>query len=241
VVSGKRRGQEGKIVIAHLLLSLLLSGSGGFQAKLPTTDASAAPSTLLEITLERKHDDGKIEVMAPGHVFKAGDQVRLHLKSHYDGFLYVMDQGSTGRFATVFPAQDAGMDNRIRMEKDYYVPAGDDDWFTVSGPEGFDTLYFLLSPSALAQPTAASFVAPGPINSMRPRCNDKIFKARGECMDDSAGPAVVPQTQALPAPIAPIAGSASRDLTFTSKKGGTVSVSGGASAPSLYTFRLAHK
>jgi hypothetical protein len=242
VVSGIGPGQEGKIVIAHLLLSLLLSGTGGMQTKVPATDAQAAPAAmLLEITLERKLEDGKIEIMAPNHVFKAGDQVRLHLKSHYDGYLYVMDQGTTGRFATVFPAADAGLDNRIRVEKDYYVPAGDDDWFTVGGPEGFDTLYFLLSPAALAQPTAASFAAPGPISSMRPRCNDKIFRARGDCMDDSAGLAVVPPNQPLPAPIAPMAGQASRDLTFTSKKGGAVSVNGGTAAPSLYIFKLAHK
>jgi hypothetical protein len=251
VVSGIGPGQEGKIVIAHLLLSLLLSGSGGaavgapsgMQAKVPSADATAAaPSMLLEITLERKLDSGKIEMMAPNHVFKTGDQVRLHMKSHYDGYLYVMDQGTTGKFATVFPAQDAGLNNRIRVEKDYYVPAGDDDWFTVSGPSGFDTLYFLLSPSELARPTAASFAAPGPISSMRPRCNDKIFKARGDCMDDSAGLAVVPPGQPLPAPIAPIAAQASRDLTFTKKPGGsTVDVNGGTSAPSLYTFRLAHE
>jgi len=211
------------------------------QAKAPSDTPAPPPAMLLEITLERKHDDGKVEAMAPNHVFKAGDQVRLRLRSHYDGFLYVMDQGTSGKFATVFPAADAGMDNRIRMDKDYYVPAGDDDWFNVGGPAGFDTLYFLLSPTALAQPSAASFVAPGPISSMRPRCNDKIFRARGDCMDDSAGLAVVPPNQPLPAPIAPIAGSASRDLTFTNKKGGTVSVSGGTSAPLLYTFRLAHQ
>ena len=61
---------------------------------------------LLEITLERKRD-GKVETMAAGHVFDNGDQVRLRLKSHYDGFLYVMDQGTSGQFATVFPAADA--------------------------------------------------------------------------------------------------------------------------------------
>jgi hypothetical protein len=226
-------------LIAHLLLSLLLfSGSGGGQAKAPVAETKPA-AMLLEITLERKRD-GKIETMAAGHVFDTGDQVRLRLKSHYDGFLYVMDQGTSGQFATVFPAADAGTNNRLEAEKEYFVPAGNDDWFEVSGPAGFDTLYFMLSPVELARPAITSFTAPGPLSSLRPRCNDKIFRARGECMDDSAGPAAVPAGQALPAPLAPMAGSASRDIVFSKKSGGAVGVSGGTSAPVLYTYRLAH-
>jgi Domain of unknown function (DUF4384) len=228
-------------LITHLLLSLLLfTGSSGGQAKAPVVEPKASvPAMLLEITLERKRD-GKVETMAAGHVFDAGDQVRLRLKSHYDGFLYVMDQGTSGQFATVFPAPDAGTNNRIEVEKEYYVPSGNDEWFDVTGPAGFDTLYFMLSPVELARPAITSFTAPGPLSSLRPRCNDKIFRARGECMDDSAGPAAVPAGQALPAPLAPIAGSASRDIVFSKKSGGAVGVSGGTSAPVLYTYRLAH-
>lgn len=229
-------------MIAHIFVSLLLfSGGTGRQAKAPVAELKNAPAAmLLEITLERKRN-GKVETMAAGHVFDNGDQVRLRPKSHYDGFLYVMDQGTSGQFATVFPAADAGTNNRIEPEKEYYVPSGNDDWFDVSGPEGFDTLYFMLSPVELARPATTNFVAPGPLSSLRPRCNDKIFRARGECMDDSAGPAAVPAGKALPAPIQPMAGSASRDITFSKKTGGTVGVNGGASAPLLYTFRLAHR
>jgi len=222
---------------------MLLNGSGGMQAKGPGVDGRAVPATpgmLLEITLERRRE-GKIETMAPGHVFQNGDQFRLRLKSHYNGYLYMMDQGTSGRFATVFPAADAGLDNRVQMDKEYFVPAGDDGWFDISGPAGFDVLYFLLSPAEIARPSAASFVAPGPISSMRPRCNDKIFRARGECMDSTAGPAAIPEGQPLPAPLSPIAGSASRDITVSKKDGGPVSVSGGTGAPLLYTFRLAHQ
>ena len=60
-------------------------------------------------------------------------------------------------------------------------------------------------------------------------------------MDDSAGPAAVPQSQTLPAPIAPMAGSASRDLVFKKNESGGVTVSGPQTAPLLYTFRLAHQ
>ena len=201
--------------------------------------AAALAPAVVDITLERRRN-GKIEPMAAGHVFAPGDVIRLRLTSHYDGYLYVMDQGTSGKFMTVFPATQTGNDNRVRTAKQYLVPAVDDGWFEVNGPAGFDVLYFLLSPATLSSPSLSSFAAPGPVSSLKPRCNDEIFRARGDCTDDSAGPAAVPLGQELPAPLAPIAGSASRDITFTNKPNGTVGVQGESTAPILYTFRLAH-
>ena len=211
---------------------------------MPAAGADVAAKTtpdLVEITLERKKN-GRVEPMATGHVFETGDVIRMRLNSHYLGYLYVMNQGTSGRFSTVFPSADTGNDNRVLPDKQYLVPAVDEGWFEVQGPAGFDVLYFLLSPTALATPTASSFVAPGPISSMKPRCNDRIFRARGECMDDSAGPAALPKETELPAPLKPIAGEASRDIVFSKKKGdATVTVAGPQAAPMLYTFRLAHQ
>lgn len=226
-------------MLIHLLLTPFLFLPA--QSSRPQPAASASAGTMLvEITVERKRD-GKVETMAPGHVFEAGDSVRLRLKSHYKGFLYVMDQGTSGAYTTVFPTAEAGSNNRLQPESTYLVPSGDDDWFEITGPAGFDVLYFLLSPTELARPATAAFAAPGPVSSLKPRCNDKIFRARGECIDDTAGPAALPASQSVPAPIAPMAGAASRDIVLSKKRTGTVSVSGDASTPMLYTFRLAHK
>jgi Domain of unknown function (DUF4384) len=228
-------------LIAYLLTWLILSSGGLERQAVPAQDAAASPATvLLEITLESKQN-GKVEAMATGHVFQPGDVVRLRLKSHYSGFLYVMDQGTSGRFSTVFPSTETGSDNRLKPDQVYVVPAVDEGWFEVQGPPGFDVLYFLLSPTELAKPATGSFSMPGPPSSLRPRCNDKVFRARGECIDDSAGPSAVPAGQPLPAPIAPLANSASRDIVFTNQSGGTVGVTGGAIAPLIYTFRLAHQ
>ncbi len=231
-------------MVALLLLSFALSSGAALPFATPSQTANTTSGTapdLVEITLERQKKD-KVESMTTGHVFDKGDVIRLRLNSHYQGFLYVMDQGTSGKFSTVFPASDTGSDNRVMPDKSYLVPADNQGWFEIEGPAGFDVLYFLLSPTPLATPTAASFVAPGPASSLKPRCNDKIFRARGECTDDSAGPAAVPAGATLPAPLAPIAGEASRDIVFTKKKGdATVAVAGPSAAPMLYTFRLAHQ
>ena len=231
------------VVITGEILGQVAPGSpkGGATSAAAAHAAAIESATagVVEITLERKRD-AKVETMAAGHVFAQGDIIRLKVTSHYDGYLYVMDQGTSGKFTTVFPAMLTGSDNRVRMGKQYLVPAGEDGFFEVNGPAGFDVLYFLLSPGALAAPVLSNFAAPGPVSSLKPRCNDEIFRARGDCTDDSAGPAAVPRDQDLPAPLAPIAGSASRDITFTNKANGSVGVQGESSAPMLYTFRLAH-
>ena len=216
-----------------------------------TAQSSPAAPMLVDIALERRSKEGKVEPMAAGHVFQTGDIVRLRLKSHYDGFLYVLNQGTTGRFSTIFPGVETGASNRVRANQQYLVPAVEDGWFEVEGPAGFDILYFLLSPTPLASPPAAAFAAPGPASSLRPRCNDEIFKARGECTDDSAGPAALPLGTAIPAPLVPLAPNASRDLVFVDEAEGAVGVSNrtpaanqavpAPSAPVLYTFRLAHQ
>ena len=220
---------------APLLTALLL-------AALTTPQEAPKPaSTLLDITLERQSGT-KAEAVSPEHVFATGDVIRIRLTSHYTGFLYVMDQGSSGHFTTVFPAADTGSDNRLVPDHSYLVPATQDGWFTVEGPAGFDVLYFLLSPTPLATPSTASFALPAPISSLKPRCNDKIFRARGECMDATAGPAALPAGAPLPAPIAPLAGAASRDITVTKKSGTTtIATPSATDAPVIYTFRLAHK
>ncbi len=232
------------LVFAHAAPQATAKTSVPAAAPLP---AAAPASMLLDITLERRKD-GKIEPMAAGHVFEAGEVIRLRLKSHFSGFLYVLDQGTTGKFSTIFPGAETGASNRLNVDGQYLVPAVEDGWFEVEGPAGFDVLYFLLSPTALGTPGTASFASPGPVTSLRPRCNDEIFKARGECTDDSAGLAALPPGAGLPAPLVPLAHGASRDIVFVDETPGTVAVApkqtspaGQVMAPVLYTFRLAHQ
>jgi hypothetical protein len=198
----------------------------------------------LEIAIEQQIG-GQSVPMAPKHVFDSGDTIRVRVTSHFDGYLYVMDQGTSGRFSTVFPSAAAGNDNQVHQGQSYLIPSTTDGWFQISGPAGFDVLYILLSPEPIAPPSAASFAAPGPVSSLKPRCNDAVFRARGDCIDPLAGAAPVPAGEPLPAPIAPLAGSASRDITITRQKD-AVTVTGPASkaapqtGPLIYTFRLAH-
>jgi hypothetical protein len=209
----------------------------------PTPDVT--PVNLISIVLERKSGD-TVETVDPGHVFDSGDAVRFRLRPSVDGYLYVLDLNTSGKYDVLFPRAQTGMDNGIAHGRDYLIPATQ-GWFQISGPPGREKLYFVLSPIALTmgqmQNRATNLPPQGTApSSLRPRCNDGIFKARGECVDSDAGPRAVDQGETLPRELSAISNNgASRDLKFTNTdQGSTVTSSAPLQAPVVYEFLLAH-
>ena len=217
-------------------------------ASSPATLAAQDPAqvNLISIVLEMKAGDA-VRTVDPTHVFEGGDTVRLRLKHAVDGYLYVLDLNTSGKYDVLFPRAETGNDNRIVHGRDYLVPATENGWFEVTGPAGYEKLYFVLSPAALTigqiQNRAASTPPQGTAPAtMRPRCNDAVFKARGECVDQGAGPKAVSPGEALPRDLTEVANGASRDLKITTSSSGTTVSSGTPiSGPVVYEFLLAHK
>jgi hypothetical protein len=222
-------------------------------AQLAAHSKPKASTELMEIVLEKKTGD-VVQTMDAGHVFRTGDILRFRLRPAFDGFLYVTDLGSSGKSSLLFPRQETGSDNRIDHSREYVVPATPDGWFEVSGPAGYDTLYFVMSPIALAG-SAVPNAAPNPNQgipqgtpppTMHPRCNDEIFKSRGECVDGTAGPRRVDPDATLPPTVRDLFGStppdsSARDLDFAKKSSASVVTSvSPISGPVVYEFLLAH-
>lgn len=56
--------------------------------------------------------------------FKTGDMIRFHILANTDGFVYVVQKkGSSGSQTLLFPSKDTGMDNEIKVGRDYPVPS----------------------------------------------------------------------------------------------------------------------
>ena len=225
----------------HLIACALLVASA-----IPLAAQTPDTSGLISIRLEQLQ--GQVTRAVPQNtVFHSGDILRFRLSSHLAGYLYVVDKGTTGSITTLFPASGKEANNRIEPNQSYLVPANGDGWFSVSGPPGFDVLYFLVSdtpinlpqsigPAAQPQPNEA------PPPGMLPRCDDEIFKARGDCLDDSAGVAPLAPGTPIPRELTPLAQTASRDIILTDDGDNTVvKPAAAAKLPMIYTFRLAHR
>jgi hypothetical protein len=81
-----------------------------------------------------------------------------------------------------------------------------------------------------------------PPKILLPRCDDSIFRARGECIDSSAGLRPIPETDELPENLKGVPRAKSRELIIMRKEdSSTVSSPVPLTEPVIYQFRLAHK
>jgi hypothetical protein len=163
-------------------------------------------------------------------VLAANDRIRFKLKTNFKGFLYVTNQSTSGNNTLLFPRDDTGFMNRIESGKDYVVPATAGA-FRVEGPAGYDIVSWLVSPVALDNPRHAAGMntQPPAATTMTPRCDDTVFKSRGDCVDPSAGPKTPEQAN-------------SQDLMIIrEKKHSVISSPAALSGPVVYQFHLAHR
>lgn len=198
----------------------------------------------MEIALERL-DAGAWHTIDPGLVLAQGDRVRFRFHTNFDGYLYVMNQSTSGQYEQLFPRQETGQDNRIAAGKEYQVPATSSA-FRIAGPAGHEIVYWLVSPARLTDAAPDMTLPPGvrPVKplTLLPRCDDALMRARGDCIDTSAGPKLVPRGEQVPQNLAAPAQNGQRDLIFMRQKDtAVISSPEPLTGPVVYEFRLAHR
>lgn len=212
---------------------------------------AASGSNRIEMKVERR-DSAQWKVVDPALVFAQDDRVRFKLRTNFDGFLYVMNLGTSGDYTLLFPREDTGEQNRIQAGKEYLVPSTQGS-FRIAGPAGHDVVYWLVSPIELKSPdgkTKSGYIPlppPPPKSAMppptlRPRCDDAIFRARGECVDTGAGPRSLNEKSELPQNMSGVTKMNSRELLFIREQDSSVVSSPvPLKGPVIYEFRLAHR
>lgn len=224
--------------IACLLLATLM-----IAAALVAADTANDPRRI-EVVLERWSGQAW-KAIDPGHVLHQGDRVRFRFTADFDGYLSVTNLGTSGRYELLFPTADTGADNRVEAGKSYLVPATKAQ-FVVAGPAGHDISYWMVSPTPMNPadllPAGGAPAAPRvPPHRMKPRCDDSLFRARGECIDSSAGLRSVPDDNALPESWSKLNRANSRELFFMRKSETQVITSPATTeGPVIYEFRIAH-
>jgi hypothetical protein len=81
-----------------------------------------------------------------------------------------------------------------------------------------------------------------PSKILLPRCDDAIFRARGECIDSGAGLRGIPDADELPENLKKVPRMDSRELVIMRKDESSMIASPvPLTGPVIYQFRLAHK
>jgi hypothetical protein len=198
-------------------------------------------SQWLEINLDR-NERGAWKTIEPGLVLDQNDLVRFRFRTNFSGFVYIVNYGTSGSHTLLFPSEAAGRQNRIEAGREYTVPQ-EDSSFRVTGPAGQDVVYWIVSPVPLDAEQAKKLRRPdaAPTRSpvLMPRCDETLLRARGQCIDSTAGPRNIPPDASLPPTLPNIA---PRELVIMQKSEATrVSAGDAAGHPFVYEYRLAHR
>ncbi|HWF48871.1 MAG TPA: DUF4384 domain-containing protein, partial [Bryobacteraceae bacterium] len=184
--------------------------------------SQAEVNRRLDLVLEKKEGNG-VKAVSAEFVFTTGDKIRFRFRSAVNGYLYVMDQGSSGKWTQLYPRDELTQSRRVAAGKDYLVPASGSGWFEVTGPAGYDNVYFLISPMDLGKTLPAASrpqedesesqtAAAAAFATATPRCDDDLFRARGECLDTNAGLKPLGKDEKLPEKLSQLPSQTSRDL-----------------------------
>ncbi len=119
---------------------------------------TAAPAMGVKYWVELIDSKGTRRQVTTEHVFRAGDRIKLHMTSNRDGFLTLVNLGSSGRTTVLFPT--GGANNFVKAEADYAVPPN--GYLRFDENPGEETLILTFSPQAgTPTPQAALAMARG--------------------------------------------------------------------------------
>ena len=226
-------------MIAHRWFTLAAFAAAAFAQSRTMTQGAHR----MEIKLDRLDGDAW-KAIDPSLVLAQNDRIRFRFKTNFDGYLYVMNQSSSGKYEQLFPRQETGDDNRVTANQEYQVPSNSNR-FRIAGPAGFETVYWLVTPAKLTNAPPRPGAPPTQSNSkpptLIPRCDETVLKARGDCVDHTAGPRLVARGEEIPqnltGAIAP-----PRDLIFMRQQDTSIiSSPEPLTGPVIYEFRLAHR
>jgi hypothetical protein len=98
----------------------------------------------LRYTLLQRGPDAKYVEVMPSTVFHSGDRVKVSIMANHQGYLYIVQQGSSGSWSPIFPSPDAPRDsNFVESGKVYEIPG--DGAFELNQQPGKEHMFIVLS------------------------------------------------------------------------------------------------
>ena len=93
--------------------------------------------------------EGQKQRVTTERTFRSGERIRLHLVSNWDGYLYLINIGSTGRSHLLFPHPAiAGGNNFVKANTPYEIPYS--AYIRFDENRGEEILLVMLSPTPMA-------------------------------------------------------------------------------------------
>lgn len=107
--------------------------------------ASAQDRLGLRCSVLRRGENDQYSEVPPDTVFHSGDHIRLSLLSNQPGYLYVIQQGSSGTWSPIYPPRNSPADSGKIMPGQLEVVPGGTRAFAFDQNAGDEKLYVILS------------------------------------------------------------------------------------------------
>jgi hypothetical protein len=123
---------------------LIASKGYGVEPHIVKFPSPAQKPLGLRYALLKVAETGELSEVLPETVFHSGDKVKISLMANQPGYIYIVQQGSSGSWRPLFPALgDAPESNRVEAGRIYQVPEGKS--FQFNQQTGSERLFILLS------------------------------------------------------------------------------------------------
>lgn len=104
----------------------------------------------LQTTIYQLFDDGGIKAVSPSTIFAGGSRIRLGFNANRAGFLYIVNLGSSGRVATVFPSTPTD-NNQVRPGLVYQIPQQTGKSIKFDSTPGEEVILVVLAESRISE------------------------------------------------------------------------------------------
>lgn len=150
--------------VFNLFCFLLLATAAQAQTEDQVRDVQKvykdAKAPGLEVTIYLQEKNGALTPVSPEREFHKGENVKIRIESNFSGYLYIVNHGSSGNKAMIFP--DGKESNRIQPGISYLIPSTYD--LVLDEKAGFETLQVIAAPQRLAVLDAALKQPEGKLN-----------------------------------------------------------------------------
>lgn len=114
----------------------------------------AGPAMGVRYWVDLVDAQGNRRQVTTDHVFRRGDRIQLHIMTNQDGYLTLVNIGTSGRTTVLFPSASAPGSNLVKAGTDHAVPPG--SFLRFEGNPGQEVLVLTFSPRPDAVPSSGA-------------------------------------------------------------------------------------